>query len=46
MKMMECRLRWLGYRERREEIYVGKRVRRLVVGQRQREDREGGGWTV
>ncbi|XP_063615410.1 uncharacterized protein LOC134788449 [Penaeus indicus] len=31
-KLSETRLRWLGHVTRREESYVGKRVRRLTVG--------------
>ena len=45
-KLRECRLRWLGHVIRREEGYVGTRVRRMVVERRKREDREGDGRTV
>lgn len=33
-KLRETRLRWLGHVVRREEGYVGKRIRKLVVGSR------------
>ena len=35
-KLRETRLRWLGHIIRREESYVGRRMRTLVVGRRRR----------
>ncbi len=35
-KLRECRLRWLGHVVRREEEYVGRRVRKIKVGRRKR----------
>ena len=35
-KLRETRLRWLGHITRREEPYVGRRMRNLVVGRRRR----------
>ena len=30
-KLRECRLKWLGHVERREDGYISKRVRRITV---------------
>ncbi len=35
-KLRETRLRWLGHVVRREESYVGRRVRNLPIGRRKR----------
>ena len=35
-KLRECRLKWLGHVERREDGYISKRVRRITVGRRKR----------
>ena len=38
-KLRETRLRWLGHIIRREESYVGRRMRNLVVGRRRKRRR-------
>ena len=35
-KLGETRLRWLGHIIKREESYIGRRMRNLVVGRRKR----------
>ena len=35
-QLRETRMRWLGHITRREETYVGKRMRQMVVGKRKR----------
>ena len=35
-KMRETRLRWLGHVARRDDDYVGRRVRQLDIGKRKR----------
>ena len=45
-KLRECRLRWLGHVEHKEEGYVGRRVRNTTVERRSRESREEGGRTA
>ena len=40
------RLRWFGHVERRDDSYVGKRLRKMQVGKRNEEGREEDGETV
>ena len=41
-QLRETRMRWLGHITRREETYVGKRMRQMVVGKRKTEEKMAG----
>ena len=45
-KLRETRLRWYGHVLRREEVYVGQRTRRMVIGKRGEEGLNRDGRTV